>query len=302
MTIFSRLRLLGATALTATALVSLGLVPAAHAAPTTTAPSAAHLANPDLLTPRLASVDNFRDLAGPALLGYPAAGGKHVRHRVVYRSNALTPDKQDLATLNTLGIRRVYDLRTTSEVTAKPDTVPAGAKYTRVNIMGDDSQAAAGFDYSTLTPESARQFLIEANRNFVTDPAQRAELGRLLRSIAAQPGPVLYHYTAGKDRTGWTSALLLSNAGVSHSDIMSNYLLTNKYSAKSIDAAAQAFTKQYGPTAGAGARVLLGVFPEALQAGLDQAVKDYGSIDGYLRKGLGLDGKTLNALRAELTY
>ncbi|MCY1550622.1 Tyrosine-protein phosphatase [compost metagenome] len=53
------------------------------------------------------------------------------------------------------------------------------------------------------------------------------QLAEVLRAIiAAPPGIVMFHCTAGKDRTGIVAALLLLIAGVDRSDIASDYALT----------------------------------------------------------------------------
>ena len=49
------------------------------------------------------------------------------------------------------------------------------------------------------------------------------DIARIFAIIAAAPGGVLYHCTAGKDRTGILSALLLELAGVARADIVANY-------------------------------------------------------------------------------
>ena len=69
----------------------------------------------ELDTPRLTGMDNFRDIAGTDT-AYTTANDGTMRSGVFYRSNALTPTAADLATLNTLGISNVYDLRTPSEI------------------------------------------------------------------------------------------------------------------------------------------------------------------------------------------
>ncbi|MCR8898838.1 tyrosine-protein phosphatase [Gordonia sp. GONU] len=249
--------------------------------------------------PRLASVDNFRDVAGTGD-GYPVDRG-HMRRGVLYRSNALTPDDHDLASLSALGIRRVYDLRTTLEIEAKPDVLPTGAAYVRHNIVGDDQGSAAMGLSSLRSADEARGLLILANKNFVTDPDDRAEIAATIRDIAAGQGPQLFHCTSGKDRTGWISAVVQTLVGVNRADVMRDYLLTNEYSAASIDKAASAAAAKAGPGTGGAVRVVSGVFPEALGAGLDEVDRQYGSMEEYARSGLGLSPDTIDALKAKLT-
>jgi len=73
---------------------------------------AAHAADA-LDTPRLAGMDNFRDIAGTTS-AYTTSHDGVMRAGVFYRANALTPTAADLAVLNGLGISDVYDLRTPS--------------------------------------------------------------------------------------------------------------------------------------------------------------------------------------------
>src|SRR5437588_10808562 len=68
-------------------------------------------------------------------------------------------------------------------------------------------------------------------RWLVADPRARAGLAAALRAIAEADGvPLLYHCSAGKDRTGWLSAVLLSVLGVDRETILADYLATNEYS------------------------------------------------------------------------
>ena len=68
------------------------------------------------------------------------------------------------------------------------------------------------------------------NRAFVTDSKQRGRIAQVLTAIARAKGPVLIHCAAGKDRTGWVSAMLQEIAGVTKwESIRDQYLLSNTY-------------------------------------------------------------------------
>jgi Tyrosine phosphatase family len=111
---------------------------------------------------------------------------------VLYRSQALALSPADLATIDKLGITADYDLRTTEEIAASPDVVPAGAAYTNFNVMADISLAP------TLTSAaSAEAYMDEIEQDFVTNPTAQAAFGTLLTDIANSNGS-LYHCTAGK--------------------------------------------------------------------------------------------------------
>ncbi|MDG3009742.1 tyrosine-protein phosphatase [Rhodococcus sp. D2-41] len=247
-------------------------------------------------TPRLASVANFRDVAGTDG-GYVTTTGRHLQRGVFYRSNALTPDAADLKTLEGLHLRAIYDVRTDQEVAQAPDATLPGVKYVHIPILAGDLYAAA---MAVRTPEEAMKFMQDMNRSFVTDAANRAGFEQLLTDLANTPGPQVFHCTSGKDRTGWASMLLQSVAGVPEATIMKDYLATNDYLAAQNAKTYQSLVASKGQAAADALKPMLGVDASFLQAGLDQIKTSYGTVDNYLTAGLGLDQSTLAKLRAKL--
>ena len=136
----------------------------------------------------------------------------------------------------------------------------------------------------------------DTNRAFVSDAGMRGQFSVLFNELANADGAALFHCTAGKDRTGWTAAVLLSIAGVDEATIMNNYLATNDYTATRVAATLAAMPASmaaiYAP--------LLGVEASYLQAGLDEVTAEYGTMDNYLKAGLGLSQETLYVLRGKM--
>ncbi|WDY59994.1 tyrosine-protein phosphatase [Pseudomonas sp. PSKL.D1] len=248
-----------------------------------------------LATPRLTGMDNFRDLAGTTT-AYTTEHDGTMRAGVFYRSNALTPTAADLAILNGLGISNVYDLRTPSEIASTPDTLPAGADYLNIDIIGSTTSGSNITSLSFTSAAQARAMMQDTNRAFVNDAGMRGQFTVLFNELASADGAALFHCTAGKDRTGWTAAVLLSIAGVDDATIMSNYLATNDYTAARVAATLAAMPASmaeiYAP--------LLGVEASYLQAGLDEVTAQYGSMDNYLKQGLGLTQETIYVLRGKM--
>ena len=236
----------------------------------------------------LASDPNLRDIGG-----YRTADGQWVRMGVVYRSQALALSPADVAAVDKLGITADYDLRTAEEIAASPDVVPAGATYANLNVMADISLAP------TLTsPASAEQYMEEIEQDFVTNPTAQAAFGTLLTDIANSNGAVLYHCTAGKDRTGWATAVLLTLLGVPQATVVQDYLLSNTYYFDS--PAVQAELKAMPAAESAVYAPLLEVQASYLQAGFAQVTASYGSMYGYAVHGLGLSPQTIAKLRHKL--
>ena len=260
-----------------------------------TACGGGNLGSDQALTPRLASLENFRDVGGAAA-GYPTVDGRVVRRNAFYRSNALTENAADAAVLDSLGIAAVYDLRTPGEIGRASDAVPANATYQKINVTGRGDITTPALDSSA----SAVASMESAQRLHVTDAAQRAAFGALLMQLANTPGPQLFHSSAGKDRAGWAAALLLSIANVPFDVIMQDYLLSNTYLANSISARVEAQRQESGDLAASIEKPLASVQSSYLQAGFDQVQATYGTMSNYLTRGLGLAPSTVDALRDRL--
>ncbi|CAE6802590.1 tyrosine-protein phosphatase [Paraburkholderia haematera] len=246
-------------------------------------------------TPRLASVSNFRDVAGAAA-GYPTVDGKQMRRGAFYRANALTLSAADVAALNKLGIASVYDLRTPGEIARAADILPTGATSQALDVLGISDFVAPTFD----TAGAAVAFMQSQARAYVTGAAQRVGYGELLTRLANGTGVQLFHSNAGKDRAGWVAALLLSIANVPLDVITQDYLLSNVYLAQSIQAQTATLRAQDGDAVATVESPLLNVQEGYLQAGFDQVQASYGTMASYLTQGLGLSQATIDALHDRL--
>ena len=259
-----------------------------------------------ITTPILPSAENFRDLAGISAsyggtgLVNPTSNFGLMRTGVFYRSSALTLTSTDLATISRFGIGRDIDLRTPAEISQAPDVVPPGTMYTNVNIFGVQSPPPnpAGIPSQEAMLNTGQS----GYRMFVTDPAMRGGFGAVLTTLAHDPGPDLFHCSDGKDRTGWTAALLESIAGASPATIMKDYLASNTYRAGAINSQAAAILAVAPGLSGRNFNQMFGVDPSYLQAALDQVVSSYGSMYGYLTQGLGLSQTDIYVLRAKMVY
>jgi len=250
------------------------------------------------VTPRLPSMENFRDLVGAdAQSVYHNSEGRALRRGVFYRSNRVAPDDADLGILNGLGITAVYDLRTPDEIAEAPDRVPRGASHVPVDLLG--SGLVIPFSAFT-TAEHAAQNLLDIHRLLVTDVSIRARLSQLLSTMATTDGAQVFHCAAGKDRTGWVAAVLHTIAGVSEEVIMQDYFLTNTYTERWMAATTQAMLEQHGQAFADAFSPLLGVQERFLRTGFKQAADSYGSMEGYITQGLKLDTQVLQTLRDKL--
>lgn len=255
----------------------------------------------------LTSAPNARDLGG-----YETTSGQHVRWGEVFRSDAISEvDDQDLATLTGLGIKIVCDFRGPSEVEADgPDVLPPGAELVSVPIFDAKNDLNAKIRSAITSADTQAQeallgggrgakILADAARFFVDDRGAAKQFSAVLDRLADPASlPALTHCTAGKDRTGWSSAVLLTALGVPSATVFADYLLTNDYTKeKNASTIASVASLMADPTL---LLPVLEVRREYLQASFDAVKKRYGSFTKYLRKGLGVTPSELTRLRKNL--
>jgi protein-tyrosine phosphatase len=254
----------------------------------------------------LIGAPNARDLGGLA-----GADGRTVRSGLVFRAPALGRlTEADVESLGRLGLTDLLDLRHGSEIEiAPPDRLPAGPQVAHIPVFDPAhpvftyvSAVLLGRDldrYAQLAVEGTPGAMLAIYRWFVSAPLPRAAFGTALRRIAAASGPLLYHCSAGKDRAGWLSAVLLGALGADRATIAEDYLLTNEVTAGDVEKILGALNVRKGVPPEI-LRPVLDAAPEYLDAAFAQVEADYGTLDGYLRGGLGLAEDEVAALRARL--
>lgn len=248
---------------------------------------------------------NLRDLGT-----LRAADGRPVATGQVFRCAALVdlPD-DEVALLHRLGIRTVLDLRTERERVAAAGLALPGAEHIWLDVIGESGESGpASLAHTLRDPVAASLALgggraadvfVRSYRELVSNPLARSGYARLMRSLdSPDAGPVLFHCSAGKDRTGWAAAMVLSTLGVPRDAILADYLETNGGYVRSHSAA---FDRWKG--SGGDLEVLAAVIsarPEYLASAFDELDTVYGGIEGYLVDGLELDEDLGERVRARL--
>jgi protein-tyrosine phosphatase len=237
----------------------------------------------------LPTAPNFRDVGG-----YRTRDGRWVKMGLAYRSDELDLlSDADLARVEGLTPGLVVDLRTASERQKGPDRTPAGATPMVADVLADAPAATAAIG-QIKAPEDAANLLVKVNRQFISLPSAGDAYQRLFAGLGSASTVTVYHCTAGKDRTGWASAVLLTALGVPRATVMADYLLSNTYLAEKNRAQ---LSKLPAATA-ANLEPAFTVRPAYLDAAFAEVDRRYGSFDRYLKNGLGLDQAALDRLRS----
>lgn len=236
------------------------------------------------LPTRLQGASNFRDVGG-----YVTQTGERVRRGRVFRSDhlaGLTP--ADVQQLKAWGVTHSLDFRGVAECATTPyaiDGVQRVALTIEPSVIAKmQALVARGIEPST---EDTVELMRGTYRDFVNHNA--ATFGRFLKHLLEQPTPQVFHCTAGKDRTGFAAALLLSALGVDRATIEHDYLLTNQLYRRdpSIEGKGPPHVMQ----------VLWGVQPAFLHAALETVDVQHGGVHDYLHGAIGLSTHDVAALR-----
>lgn len=261
----------------------------------------------------LVNATNARDLGG-----FATADGRSVRRGLLFRANALNRlTDEDVLALGRLGLAHVIDFRHAEEIELTgPDRLPAAPACRLVSLPLFDpdhdvfttvSAALRGVKGARselllrLSPQrgGAAAAMVELYRWFVASPVARETVATVVRMLASTESlPLLFHCTAGKDRTGWLSAVLLHALGVDRDAVVSDYLRTNDLNASgTAHLLATVAGRLEDPSV---LLPLLEARAEYIEAAFDEVDAAYGGMDGYLRDGLEIDATTLAALRHSL--
>ena len=231
---------------------------------------------------------NFRDVGG-----YKTQDGKIVKTGLLFRSGDLSRlTVKDLSYLNSLGVAEIVDFRTVEESKQAPDRIPASVKaYESIPVSAGELNMDSLVEGAKNRPDKFKKFLIEANQKLVDDSKPQFE--EFFRILQSAKGPLVFHCTAGKDRTGFATALFYEAMGVHRDIIVDDYMASSQF-LRPLQQSARHFAKEKGidPTA---FDPLLTVKPEYIEAAFDLIDKRYGGVEAYLKSELQVDVTKLRA-------
>ncbi|MFN8626613.1 MAG: tyrosine-protein phosphatase [Candidatus Binatia bacterium] len=236
---------------------------------------------------RLEGCVNFRDVGG-----YPTRSGRTLRTGQVFRSDALhLLTASDIVHLRQqLRIGQIIDLRSTGELRVDGRGLLEAEPIHFRHLPIFDGDASANRDLPATMDLADRYF-------FMADLGGRM-IGRIVTAIAEAPAPTVYHCSAGKDRTGVISALLLSLLDVDADIITGDYALSQERLPRIVERLAA--DKGYWTAV---IRTLppetLHARPQTMTAFFEKLHAKYGSTHAYFRAA-GVTDRALEQLRQRL--
>ncbi len=252
--------------------------------------------NPDRII-ALSGGHNFRDMGG-----YPARDGRTTAWGRLYRSGTMLElSDEDHELLHQLELQLICDLRSTRERTVRPSRLPDARAF---EVWARDHRTSAADVVEAIqSPEahagSGRELMIELYRDL---PYEQAESYKVLfRRIADGHVPIVFHCTAGKDRTGVAAAILLDLLGVPRATIVEDFALTDH----AFDNLRRMVLED--PDMGKLAdydqslwEPLLRAYPVYIETMFATIEARHGSSEGYVREVLGLTDEQIAAIRSVL--
>jgi len=262
---------------------------------------------------------NFRQLGG-----YVTEDGKQrVMYGKLYRSAALhnMTDKDKATMKSRTGIEVIMDLRYAPERERKPDPVFEGVEGEGIPCISLEVPAA---DFSAVvdrgmkpssgdmasdarnTVEVAKEVAL---RSYVLMPFKNASIGRMLAHMRAGR-TLLWHCSAGKDRTGILAMVALAVLGIPLPTIVEDYMLTNEYSKNRFQEILDGFRPMMECLAGctmeedpnkviAVVQQFVGVQAESIKGAYNAVISRYGNFEKYVQEEYGVSPLDVQIIRAQ---
>lgn len=254
-------------------------------------------------------LNNTRDLGQ-----FTTEDGRRIRPRRLLRSGNLhSLSLEDRAILqNDYQLKIVVDFRTETEKDAEPDTKIGKVQYEWLPIldeatMGISREQESSKDGLKMLADflmrpgfDAKEYMKNTYKQLVLSDFSRKQYRRFFDILmdAPEDGAVLWHCSAGKDRVGIGTALLLTALGVPREDIIDDYLATNTFYSDTLNRMIGVMTEKAGtkdiiPKVDA----FFSVSPVYIEAVFDIIQDDFGGIDAFLENEMGLTQERRTALK-----
>lgn len=245
---------------------------------------------------------NFRELGG-----YETTSGQTIKkHKLLRSANLATLDEDDLNFLQNYGVKYIVDFRSKDEVEREPDRVPEGATYDFDPVFSQDLTDSSKTIDEILSEEEQdskagfKHMFIAYDDMIKSASAQQAyrRFFDILLANTEDDKSVIFHCTAGKDRTGFGALLILSALGVPQETIKQDYLFTNAATTDFVNGFLQkAKNEGANETNLSILKDLQTVHPEYIDHIIETLNKNYGGVQNYIHDIIKITDDEISMLR-----
>lgn len=247
---------------------------------------------------------NFRELGG-----YKTTDGKTVKYHKILRSAGLADlTDSDLKYLKDYGLKIDVDFRSKQEIDQKPDRRPEGVRYVWAPVFQDDETKASEVQSKGYIPEiggdptNGYAHMLDVYRDVITGESSKAAYRKFFNQLLLNTNDqevLLFHCSAGKDRTGMGAVFFLQALGVPFDTIKEDYLLTNVANKEYVDGLITELNEKgyTDPDVINSVRDLMTVHYNYLATAMKTIDKMYGNIDNYIKNELKVSPSEITSLK-----
>ncbi len=256
---------------------------------------------------------NTRDLGG-----FLTEDGRQIRPHRLLRSGELYPateaDKKKL--VEEYNLKTIVDFRDDMECSQHPDPVLPGVKAVRIPIFRQEALGITREEKADASEPGKKdlmagllelagndtfdgsQYMAGLYANMVDNDYSLSQYGRFFQVLLEQEdGAVLWHCSAGKDRVGVGTALLLYVLGIPEETILKDYLMVNEFTFDETETVMQKASARGGEGIVAKIHPFFCVEERFLRTVLERIHTKYGSLESCLEKELGLTAQMRRQLQ-----
>lgn len=184
---------------------------------------------------------NVRDLGG-----YPTRTNGVTRWGLVFRSDGLASlDEKDWDKILSLNIKTLIDLRSKTEAATAKINPPGTIKYVHFSLMKNLDDVPAIESLKNINLSTIKEFLgnkkimesmkLDYSKTLYENVEGVVMVLDTILSGLEDGGSVLFFCSAGKDRTGIITSLLLYLCNVGREDIIADYMVSSTYNSNGIN-------------------------------------------------------------------
>ena len=231
----------------------------------------------------MAGAFNFRDMGG-----IRTEDGRYIQWGKLFRGDDMTNlTSEDIQYLSSIPITSIIDFRAVTEMRRAPDRMPSSVKFTYPLTITPGNLSTEGVQ-ANLLKTNIDIHMKQMNRTLVNDPACVNAFRKFFNIIQKRlSAPLIFHCSAGKDRTGMAAVLLLFALGVNEEVIIGDYMASKVY----LEDKYSAFIAKHPR-----AESIFTVKRMFIKAGINQIRREHGSINNFLVNTLGVNTDKLREM------